>query len=57
MFSIDDCVRKLGYIQTEGKQMLPENTPFQHENYLDLIFFFLRGHMIVSETQIKMALP
>jgi len=32
MSSIDDCVSKLGYIQSEGEQMQPQNTPLQHEN-------------------------
>ena len=32
-------IESVGYIQTEGEQMLPQNTPLQHENYLDLIFF------------------
>ena len=32
MSSIDDCVSKLGYIQSEGEQIQPQNTPLQHEN-------------------------
>ena len=32
MSSIDDCVSKLGYIQSEGEQMQPQNTLLQHEN-------------------------
>ena len=54
MSLVDDCVSKLGYIQSEGEQMLPQNIPLQHENSLDLInTFFLRGHMIISETQVQ----
>ena len=54
MSSVDDCVSKLGYIQSEGEQMLPQNIPLQHENSLDLInVFFFRGHMIISETQFQ----
>ena len=46
MSSVDDCVSKLGYIQSEGEHMLPQNIPLQHENLLDIIilFFFKRTH-------------
>jgi len=45
MSSVDACVSKLGYIQSEGEQMLPQNIPLQHENSLDLInVFFKRTH-------------
>ena len=32
-------IESVGYIQTEGEQMLPQNASLQHENYLNLIFF------------------
>ena len=32
MSSVDDCVNKLGYIQSEEEQMLPQNIPLQQEN-------------------------
>ena len=54
MSSVDDCVNKLGYIQSGGEQMPPQNIPLQHKNSLDLInVFFLRGHLIISETQVQ----
>ena len=54
MSSVDDSVNKWGHIQSEGEQMLPQNIPPQHENQLDPInFYFFRGHMIISETQVQ----
>ena len=54
MSSVDDYLNKSGYIQSEGEQMLPQYILLHHENQLDLSnFFFLRGHILILETQVQ----